>query len=168
MFVHDSFSVSTRSNHQRCSTKKDVLKNFTKFTEKHLCQSLFFNKAAGTPFMNTFYYRIPMVAASIHSLSHLIRFDHFIYDWIILLWTLWLTILWLFIILLRMTAPMIWLSFLFLILVLPFLSNESFSAFNDPFYFIIKLPPGESNSPPGKFPPRKFPPMFLNIPNHVF
>ena len=108
------------------------------------------------------------LAASIHSLSHLIRFDHFIYDWIILLWTLWLTILWLFIILLRMTAPMIWLSFLFLILVLPFLSNESFSAFNDPFYFIIKLPPGESNSPPGKFPPRKFPPMFLNIPNHVF
>ena len=27
--------------------KKDVLRNFTKFTGKHLCQSLFFNKAAG-------------------------------------------------------------------------------------------------------------------------
>ena len=27
--------------------KKGVLKNFAKFTEKHLCQSLFFNKNAG-------------------------------------------------------------------------------------------------------------------------
>ena len=27
--------------------KKGVLKNFTKFTEKHLCQSLFFNQVAG-------------------------------------------------------------------------------------------------------------------------
>ena len=27
--------------------KKGVLKNFTKFTEKHLCQRLFFNKDAG-------------------------------------------------------------------------------------------------------------------------
>ena len=30
--------------------KKGVLRNFTKFTGKHLCQSLFFNKAAG-PFL---------------------------------------------------------------------------------------------------------------------
>ena len=27
---------------ERCSVKKDVLRNFTKFTGKHLCQSLFF------------------------------------------------------------------------------------------------------------------------------
>ena len=27
--------------------KKSVLRNFTKFTGKHLCQSLFFNKIAG-------------------------------------------------------------------------------------------------------------------------
>ena len=27
--------------------KKGVLKNFTKFTGKHLCQSLFYNKFAG-------------------------------------------------------------------------------------------------------------------------
>ena len=27
--------------------KKDVLKNFAKFTGKHLCQGLFFNKVAG-------------------------------------------------------------------------------------------------------------------------
>ena len=31
-----------RSSHQRCSAKKGVLRNFTKFTGKHLCQSLFF------------------------------------------------------------------------------------------------------------------------------
>ena len=36
-----------RSSHQRCSMKKDVLRNFAKFTGKHLCQSLFFNKVTG-------------------------------------------------------------------------------------------------------------------------
>ena len=30
-----------------CSLWKGVLRNFTKFTGKHLCQSLFFNKVAG-------------------------------------------------------------------------------------------------------------------------
>ena len=32
-----------RSSHQRCSVKKGVLRNFTKFTEKDLRQRLFFN-----------------------------------------------------------------------------------------------------------------------------
>ena len=36
-----------RSSHQRCSLKKSVLKNFAKFTGKHLRLSLFFNKVAG-------------------------------------------------------------------------------------------------------------------------
>ena len=36
-----------RSSHLRCSVKKAFLTNFAKFTEKHLCQSLFFNKVAG-------------------------------------------------------------------------------------------------------------------------
>ena len=36
-----------RSNHQRCSIKKGVLRNFAKFAGKHLCQILFFNKVAG-------------------------------------------------------------------------------------------------------------------------
>ena len=31
---------------QRCSVRKDLLKNFAKFTRKHLCQSLFFNEVA--------------------------------------------------------------------------------------------------------------------------
>ena len=37
----------SRSSHLRCSVKKGVFKNFAKFTGKQLCQSLFFNKAAG-------------------------------------------------------------------------------------------------------------------------
>ena len=32
-----------RSSHRKCSVKKGVLKNISKFTGKHLCQSLFFN-----------------------------------------------------------------------------------------------------------------------------
>ena len=32
---------------QGCSLKKGVLRNFTKYTGKHQCQSLFFNKFAG-------------------------------------------------------------------------------------------------------------------------
>ena len=36
-----------KSSHRTYYIKKDVLKNFTKFTGKHLCQSLFFNKVAG-------------------------------------------------------------------------------------------------------------------------
>ena len=33
-----------RSSHRRCSAKKGVLRNFAKFTGKHFCQSLFFDK----------------------------------------------------------------------------------------------------------------------------
>ena len=36
-----------RNSHQRCSIKKVALKNFTKFTGKHLCQSPFLNKVSG-------------------------------------------------------------------------------------------------------------------------
>ena len=36
-----------KSSHQRCSEQKGVPRNFTKFTGKHLCQSLFLNKVAG-------------------------------------------------------------------------------------------------------------------------
>ena len=35
---------------KRCPMEKDVLKNFTKFTAKHLCQSPFFNKLSGLRF----------------------------------------------------------------------------------------------------------------------
>ena len=40
-------SKNPRNSHPKCSIKKVVLKNFTKFTGKHLFQSLFFNKFAG-------------------------------------------------------------------------------------------------------------------------
>ena len=36
-----------RSNHQICSVKKGFLRNFAKFTGKHRCQSLIFNKTTG-------------------------------------------------------------------------------------------------------------------------
>ena len=36
-----------RSSNRRCSVRKDVLRNFAKFTGKHLCQSLFLNKVTG-------------------------------------------------------------------------------------------------------------------------
>ena len=36
-----------RRSQWRCSTRKGVLRNFTKFTGKDLCQSLIFNKAIG-------------------------------------------------------------------------------------------------------------------------
>ena len=52
----------------RCSVRKGVLRNFEKFTGKHLCQSLFLNKVAGLRHCkisrNTFSYRTPLVAAS--------------------------------------------------------------------------------------------------------
>ena len=35
------------STHPRCSVRQGVLRNFAKFTGKHLCQSLFFDKVAG-------------------------------------------------------------------------------------------------------------------------
>ena len=40
-------SSAIRSSHRRCSLRKSVLRNFAKFTGKHLCQSFFFNKVPG-------------------------------------------------------------------------------------------------------------------------
>ena len=45
--IEKRVAIAFRSSHQRCSMKKGILKNFTKFTGKHLCQSLFFNNVAG-------------------------------------------------------------------------------------------------------------------------
>ena len=41
--------INTRSSHPVSAgvLSEDVLKNFAKFTQKHLCRSLFFNKVAG-------------------------------------------------------------------------------------------------------------------------
>ena len=51
------WSMTQKAVVQRCSVRKGVLRNFTKFTGKHLCQSLFLNKVVG--------HRAPLVAASV-------------------------------------------------------------------------------------------------------
>ena len=45
----NTMSGNAKSNHRRFSVRRSVLINFAKFTGKHLCQSLFFNKVAGHP-----------------------------------------------------------------------------------------------------------------------
>ena len=56
--------VKCRSSRPEVFCKKGVLRNFLKFTGKHLCQSLFFNKVAGLRLKNILSYRTPLVAAS--------------------------------------------------------------------------------------------------------
>ena len=41
------YNSRKESSRQELFCKKAVIRNFTKFTGKHLCQSLFFNKVAG-------------------------------------------------------------------------------------------------------------------------
>ena len=68
-----------RSSRPEVFCKKSVLRNFTKFPGKYLCQSLIFNKVAGLRLeilaqvfscefceisKNTFLHRTPLVAAS--------------------------------------------------------------------------------------------------------
>ena len=44
--VSETFrAANIKSSYRRWSVRKGVLRNFAKFTGKHLCQSLFFNKA---------------------------------------------------------------------------------------------------------------------------
>ena len=59
-----------RSSRPKVFCKKGILRNFAKFTGKHLCQSLFFDKVAVLRkfwgiFKNTFSDRTPLVAASV-------------------------------------------------------------------------------------------------------
>ena len=54
-----------RSSHRRCSIKIGVLKNLAKFTGKHLCHSLFFNKVAGLRPKNTFFTEHLQATASV-------------------------------------------------------------------------------------------------------
>ena len=87
--INDKVLEKTRSSRPEVFCEKGVLRNFTKFTGKHLCQSPFFNKVAECPKMvkhtvkilqetlaqefssefceipkNNFSYRTPLVAAS--------------------------------------------------------------------------------------------------------
>ena len=67
-----SHHKNLRSSRLEVYCKKDVLRNFAKFTGKHLCQSLFFNKVADQEILaqvfscefceicqNIFFYRTP-------------------------------------------------------------------------------------------------------------
>ena len=45
--LYKSLSWAYRNSHRRCSVTKGVLRNFAKFSGKHLCHSLFFDKVAG-------------------------------------------------------------------------------------------------------------------------
>ena len=65
------FCFLDRSSHAEVFCKNGVLRNFAKFTEKHVCQSLFLNEVAGLAQMfscefceNTFFHRTHLVAAS--------------------------------------------------------------------------------------------------------
>ena len=42
--THWNLTWTHRSSHRKCSLRKDVLRNFAKFTRKNLCQSLFIIK----------------------------------------------------------------------------------------------------------------------------
>ena len=65
--------VRLRSSRQEVFCKRDILRNFAIFTEKHLCHSLFFKKETLAEVLsfefskisnNTFSYRTPPVATS--------------------------------------------------------------------------------------------------------
>ena len=50
LFAQKSFISWEKTSHvaiQRTSVNKSILRSFAKFTGKHLCQGLFFNKVAG-------------------------------------------------------------------------------------------------------------------------
>ena len=63
-------SLFVRSSHRSCSVRKGVLKFFAKYTGKHLCQSLFFNKDAGTGLRTGHLWRLLLVCAIYFSSKH--------------------------------------------------------------------------------------------------
>ena len=48
MKIKPTYYYSTEAVNWRCSVKRSVLRTSAKFTGKHLCQSLFFNKVVGS------------------------------------------------------------------------------------------------------------------------
>ena len=64
--------VTVQKQPSECSIRKSALRNFTKFTGKHLCQRLFLNKVAGLVafpwilrnFYKHFFYGAPPVVAA--------------------------------------------------------------------------------------------------------
>ena len=72
-----AFFVSLcRSSRPEVFCKKGVLRNFSRFTGKHLCQSLFFNKVVSESPVSVsflkkspFFHGTPLVAASVYAFS---------------------------------------------------------------------------------------------------
>ena len=57
LYIFEFVCSVHRSNHWRCFVKKGVLRDFAKFTGKHLCQRLFFNKIAAILFKKSLWHR---------------------------------------------------------------------------------------------------------------
>ena len=55
-----------RSSHWSCYLRKGVLRNFAKFTGKHLCQSLFFNKVAGVRLLGNCFCNLSTMPTALH------------------------------------------------------------------------------------------------------
>ena len=64
----------SRSSHQRSSVKEDVLRNFAKFTGKHLCQRIFFNKVAGLRLDKYVLIMNALISIGISGISRFIKF----------------------------------------------------------------------------------------------
>ena len=63
--------IKDRSSHRKCSVRKDVLRNFAKFTGNHLRQSLFFNKVAGRTLEQVFSCRFCEISENTFFTEHL-------------------------------------------------------------------------------------------------
>ena len=63
--MEDTSSATwVESSHRKFSLRKGVLRNFAKFTRKHLCQSLFLNKVA-----KHLFYRAPLGNLAFHQVK---------------------------------------------------------------------------------------------------
>ena len=71
-----------RNSHRRCSLKKGFRKNGAKFTEKHQCQSLFFNKVAGpelSSFFSKAFWNTSNKCFEVSSGAFTVKFEHISY-----------------------------------------------------------------------------------------
>ena len=58
LFIEESSELKFQKQPPEVFCKRGVLRNFTKFTGKHLCQSLFFNKVAGKHLCQSLFFNI--------------------------------------------------------------------------------------------------------------
>ena len=71
-----------RSSRQEVFCQKGVLRNFSKFTGKHLCQILFFNKVAGLRLATLLKKRLWHRCFLVHFAEHLFFIEHL--QWLLL------------------------------------------------------------------------------------